>query len=238
MAIPATQRKRFKRRRRYFKPGRLLFIGAVLITAGIWFLLRLTSTQQSSGTMLEKEPVVLSQVQEEIAQAGWVDVDLLPVNDYSRPGEKLEEVNAIVIHYVGNPGTTAEQNRTYYSRLAENHENYISSNFLVGLDGEILECVPVDEVAYCSNWRNEDTISIECCHPDETGKFNDDTYVSLVKLTAWLCMEFQLDSTDVIRHYDITEKECPKYFVDHEDAWMDFKKDVQQELQSMLHATA
>ena len=36
-----------------------------------------------------------------------LDVDLLPINDYSRPARALEKVNGIVVHYTANPGTTA-----------------------------------------------------------------------------------------------------------------------------------
>ena len=35
----------------------------------------------------------------------------------------------------------------------------------------------------------------------------------------------------MIRHYDVTEKICPKYFVDHPDAWEQFKKDVDAQIQ-------
>ena len=31
----------------------------------------------------------------------WITVELLPLNEFSRPGTPLEEVNGIVIHYVG-----------------------------------------------------------------------------------------------------------------------------------------
>ena len=61
-------------------------------------------------------------------------------------------------------------------------------------------------MAYASNSRNVDTVSIECCHPDETGKFNRKTYRSVVELTAWLCQKFGLTEEDVIRHYDVTGK--------------------------------
>ena len=71
-----------------------------------------------------------------------------------------------------------------------------------------------------------DTISIECCHPDETGAFNSATYDSVVKLTAWLCTRFGLTEEQVIRHYDVTGKNCPKYFVEHEDAWQQMKADI------------
>ena len=106
-------------------------------------------------------------------------------------------------------------------------------HFIIGLGGEIIQCIPTAEVSYASNDRNFDTISIECCHPDESGQFTDDTYQSLVELTAWLCNRFQLSSEDVIRHYDVTGKECPKYFVDHEDAWEQFRNDVQKQIDKL-----
>ena len=91
--------------------------------------------------------------------------------------------------------------------------------------------MPTWEIAYASNERNHDTVSIECCHPDETGKFNDETYKSVVQLTAFLCKKYGLTQENVIRHYDVTGKICPKYFVEHEDAWQTFKADVEAALQ-------
>ena len=155
-----------------------------------------------------------------------IDVQLLDVNPYSRPGTETEEITGIVVHYTANPGSTAQNNRDYFNGLKDSHETEASSNFIVGLDGEIIQCVPTWEMAYASNSRNIDTVSIECCHPDETGKFTDETYRSLVQLTAWLCVKFNLTSDDVIRHYDVTGKNCPKYFVEHEDAWETFKENV------------
>ncbi len=155
-----------------------------------------------------------------------LDVQLLDVNPYSRPGIQSNGITGIVIHYTANPGSTAQENRDYFNGLQYSHETSASSNFIVGLDGEIIQCVPTWEVAYASNDRNYDTVSIEVCHPDESGKFTDATYRSLVQLTAWLCVKFNLTSEDVIRHYDVTGKNCPKYFVEHEDAWGTFKENV------------
>ena len=134
-------------------------------------------------------------------------------------GWETETITGIVIHYTANPGSTAQENRDYFNSLQYSHATEASSNFIVGLDGEIIQCVPTWEVAYASNERNTDTVSIECCHPDDSGKFTDETYRSLVQLTAWLCVKFGLTEEDVIRHYDVTGKNCPKYFVEHEDAW-------------------
>ena len=36
-----------------------------------------------------------------------------------------------------------------------------------------------------------------------------------------------LSCDDIIRHYDVTGKLCPKYYVQHPSAWKQFKKDVQ-----------
>ena len=155
-----------------------------------------------------------------------IDVQLLDVNPYSRPGLESNGITGIVIHYTANPGSTAQENRDYFNGLQYSQETSASSNFIVGLAGEIIQCVPTWEVAYASNDRNYDTVSIEVCHPDETGKFTNKTYRSLVQLTAWLCVKFDLTEDDVIRHYDVTGKNCPKYFVEHEDAWADFKANV------------
>ena len=152
----------------------------------------------------------------------WIDQQIIKVDGDSRRGVYLEGVRDIVIHYVGNPGSTAQQNRDYYA----NSSSEVSSHFVIGLKGEIIQCIPLHEKSSASNHRNKDTISIEVCHPDESGKFTDETYDSLVKLTVWLCEVCGLDSNDVIRHYDITGKQCPLYFVTHEDAWEQFKKDV------------
>ena len=85
-----------------------------------------------------------------------LDVDLLPINDYSRPARALEKVNGIVVHYTANPGTTAQQNRDYFAGLAESHITHASSHFVIGLEGEIVQCIPCDELAYASTDRNSD----------------------------------------------------------------------------------
>ncbi len=161
---------------------------------------------------------------EEANAPTWVDVQIIPIDGDSRTGEKLRGIKDIVIHYVGNPGTTAQQNHDYYG----NPDSEVSSHFIVGLNGEIIQCVPLNEKSAASNWRNIDTVSIEVCHPDSTGEFTEQTYASLVKLTAWLSELCNLDTNHIIRHYDITGKNCPLYFVEHQDKWEQFKEDVNE----------
>ena len=178
--------------------------------------------------------VLLSQVLDHrlpgdgVAVSEYVVQDLLPVNEWSRPGTALEKIDAVVIHYVGNPDTTAQANRNYFASLSSGEEGiYASSHFIVGLEGEVLQCIPLTEISYASNTRNSDTVAIEVCHPDETGKFSAVTYDRVVELTAWLCREFRLKpEKDVIRHYDVSGKVCPKYFVEDPEAWEQFLEDV------------
>ena len=162
----------------------------------------------------------------------YVTKDLLTVNDWSRPGDPLERVNGIVLHYVGNPGTTAQANRNYFESLSSGAERtYASSHFIVGLEGEVLQCIPLTEISYASNTRNGDTVAIEVCHPDAAGEYNLVTYSKVVELTAWLCRSFRLDpEKDVIRHYDVTGKRCPLYYVDHPEAWEALLSDIAAEI--------
>lgn len=156
----------------------------------------------------------------------WIDEQLISVDGASRRGIDLNALKGIVIHYVGNPGTSAQANRNYF----DSSDSRVSSHFVIGLDGEIIQCVPLWEISSASNHRNSDTISIEVCHPDASGKFNDASYQSLVRLTAWLCDIGHLSSSDIIRHYDVTGKLCPLYYVEHEDAWLKLKKDIEKAL--------
>lgn len=158
----------------------------------------------------------------------WVIKDYLTPNEYSRPQTPLTKVNGVVVHYTGNPGTTALQNRSYFENLGITGETSASSHFIIDIDGTVIECIPLNEIAYCSNQRNSDTIAIECCHPDETGQFTDETYDSLIRLLDWLTENYNLDPhTDVIRHYDVTQKICPKYYVENPDAWQQLLDDLQ-----------
>ena len=103
-------------------------------------------------------------------------------------------------------------NRNYFENQKKGGR-YVSSHYIVGLEGEILWCVPENEVAYCSNQANTYSISIECCHPDATGKFTDATTSSAAELCAYLLKKYGLGVDDLIRHYDVTGKQCPLWFV-------------------------
>lgn len=219
------RRKRQRRKRRIFVVLLLLCLAGVILWARAGRGSHSDETVRS-GAISQLRSLLHLKQPTTLLEEDWVEQDLLPVNPYSRPGTELDEVNGIVVHYVGNPATTARQNRNYFADLAEEGGTYASSHFIIGLEGEVIQCIPLDEIAYCSNDRNSDTISIECCHPGEDGAFTDATYRSLIRLLRTLCDEYDLGEEDLIRHYDVTGKDCPKYYVDNPDAWEQLKSDV------------
>lgn len=165
-----------------------------------------------------------------------IEMFLTP-NKFSRPQIPLKKVEKIAVHYVGNAGSSAKGNRNYFEGLKDQIPDksgkyclnkdgsyqlykgekvkirHVSSHLIVGLIGEIIQCIPLNEWSYCTNQANGYSISIECCHPDTTGKFTEATEKSLAELCAYLCRKFNLNPMDdIIRHYDVTGKQCPLYW--------------------------
>lgn len=192
-SAPARRAAPRRRRSRRYDRRRVLLIGMALVLFLGGFISGCCvgrAHNRSGGESSANDGGVSAKPQKSnipasITLPNYVKEDLLPVNEYSRCGDKLQRVNAVVIHYVGNPNTTAWQNRSYFANLATTD-----------------------------------------------GKPTQDTYDTLVKLTAWLCDLFGLDpQEDVIRHYDVIDKECPLYFVQNKDEWTRFKSDVAKAMQ-------
>ncbi len=199
---------RNRRRRRILR--RLLLFALLAVCA--------TATALTAPSLRAARRV---KVLEKATVPDWVQVAYID-NENARHGTRLADFTGVVIHYVGNPATTAMGNRNYFNQPTTE----VASHFVVGLDGEVVQCLPLHERSVASNNRNRDTISIEVCHPDESGQFSAATYASLVRLTAWLCNLGDLNTDDVIRHHDVTKKECPLYYVRHPEAWEKLRNDI------------
>lgn len=162
----------------------------------------------------------------------YIQQILLTPNLYSRPQLPLKQVKKLVIHWVANPGSSALANRNYFENLkAGTRGIYASSHYLVGLDGEVIQCIPDTEVAYHAKNANTYSLGIEVCHIDSEGQFSPTTYASLIELCTHLCYTYTLDpATALIRHYDVTGKVCPKYYVQHPAQWRKLKEDIVAQL--------
>lgn len=168
-----------------------------------------------------------------------IDERYLTINPFSRPGTPLKSVKGIVVHWVANPKTTAEQNRNYFENLRlqkPNEKRYAGAHFIIGLEGETIQCLLENEVGYhvgankysdkaikeLSTYPNNCTIGIELCHTNWDGEFTSSTLLSAKELILELCERYTLGRENIYRHFDITGKECPRYFVQHEEQWVQF----------------
>lgn len=132
----------------------------------------------------------------------------LPKSSLHRPGTTIKPTK-IAVHYTGSPGGKAISVRNYFAST----DKYVSSHYVIGLQGEIIRMIPETEISYATNSANSYAISIETCHPDSTGKFNTVTLNSLIALCADICKRRGFNPlTDIIRHYDVTQKCCPRWW--------------------------
>lgn len=170
-------------------------------------------------------------------------INLLTINEYSRSGKQLYSVNGLVWHWVANPGSTPEGNRNFFENRKDGKDGYGSAHYIIGINGDTLQCIPECEMAYhvgankykeeaikmFGPYPNATTIGIELCHPTWEGYFTDETLQSLIKLSVSICKRYNLHpSVDIVRHYDITGKNCPKWFIEHEDEFISLKNKIQE----------
>ncbi len=151
---------------------------------------------------------------------------IIPVNKYNRPGTKSVP-KRICIHWTANPGSGAAYQMNVAKGYFKNQGEgcWTSSQYLVGISGEIIRCVPDDEIAYAASGNNNGTIHIEVCIPDSTGKFTDKSVSALSELVPYLMGKYGIDSNNVVRHYDLTGKHCPFYYVEA-SRWNTLKKQI------------
>lgn len=176
-----------------------------------------------------------------------VKKDLLPINQFTRPGKKLVSIKGIVIHWTGSPAGTAEGHAKYFHNLSKQDpddskwDRYASAHYFVGLHGEVVQLIPDNEMAYHvgakeyiqgalnkfnTTYPNNCLIGVEMCHPTEDGHFTDETYATTVQLVAHMLEKYDLTVSDVVRHHDVTGKICPKWFVSYYHLWEEFKRDI------------
>ena len=176
--------------------------------------------------------------------------DFLPESPRTHGG-KMQEIKAIVVHWVGNPRTrSAKGIRKWFYLVGQGiakikgKKLYASSHFAIGVDGKIRALIPEDTEAFCNGGRrytnyakkeflhegkvkpNLFCLSIECAHPNSLGRFTVETEESLIWLCAHLMRKYKINN--VIRHYDITKKKCPKYYVEDPLEWARLKIDLRK----------
>ena len=161
---------------------------------------------------------------------------MLLTSKINRPRVKCSVRKGIVIHYTGNTGNNADAiaNRNYFERTT----TYASTQFLVD-DKRIIQAIPTWEAAWSvgatsytpigkklfngHQQPNYTTVSIEMCVNSNS------VYDKVVENTVWLVVhlmkQLNLGINDIYRHYDITGKSCPLFYLKQKD-WDNFLSKV------------
>lgn len=146
-------------------------------------------------------------------------------------GGKRNCTKYIVIHYTSNNGDTAKNNADYFAR----EKVGASAHFFVD-ENQIWESVPENETAWhCgakhykhSECRNANSIGVEICMNDKTGKIRQGSINNAAKFVRELMKKYNVPPQNVLRHYDITFKCCPKPMVDNPTLWQAFKNQLKE----------
>lgn len=162
-----------------------------------------------------------------------IEQRLLTPNEWSRPQLKIKEFKAIVIHWTAKANANAKQNWLYFEAKKTGMGSYGSTHYIIGQKGDIIQCLPENEVAYhCgssqkdpasgqiyTNYAREKfghyavhyqvtspnfcTIGIELCPTDNEGNFTEQTIKAAAELCAYLCKRYNLTPQDITTHHEI-----------------------------------
>lgn len=146
-------------------------------------------------------------------------------------------IKYIVLHYTANDGDSDENNGKYFNGANRNASAHIFVD-----DDSCTQSVPDNYVAWSvggskyANTKggslygkatNANTLNIEMCDTDRNGRYEATakTQENTIEIVREKMAKYNIPIERVIRHYDVTGKLCPAYFVD-EDAWKAFKAKI------------
>lgn len=173
------------------------------------------------------------------------DIISVPCNPGNRGGYRpLTAIKYIVIHYTANKWDSARSNLNYFANnVVKASANYFVDSKTVGIS------VPDEIYAWhCGGglqgdgghrWfkicNNYNSIGVEICDDINDGKVmpSDDALRNAQELTASLMKKYNIPIENVIRHWDVTGKICPAYFVGDEKtetgkAWIKWKEELEE----------
>ena len=152
-----------------------------------------------------------------LAKLGVELHDIIAENEYQVPAHNANSHEYFAIHYLGVNG----ENPYLYG-------GGYGGTFYVSKTGEVYQAAKVTDklwhVGASSGFsyihpdaRNNNTIGVECAtytasgrnDDDETWYFTEATQVAAAKLAACVALEYNIPLDHILRHGDITTKNCP-----------------------------
>ena len=145
------------------------------------------------------------------------------------PG-RTQPIEYIVVHYTANRGDTAKNNVDYFARTITG----TSAHYFVDRNAVMQSVDEGDTAWHCGSdhprhpyCRNSNSIGIEMC--DSVGSVPEAVRDRTAAFVRQKMKEYGIDSSHVLRHYDVTGKRCPAPWVDNPAEWMEFKKMLEED---------
>lgn len=179
-----------------------------------------------------KKIIVYNNTQMEVEKPMLLNIktNLANRNNYGA-SRNTSTIKYLVIHYTANDGDTDEANGKYFA----NNVVKSSAHYFVD-DDSITQSVPDNYIAYhCGankyyhvQCRNANSIGIEMCDTKKNGihDVSEKTLQNTIILVKSIMQKYNIPITNVLRHYDVTHKNCPSYFVSDITAWNNFKNSL------------
>lgn len=152
----------------------------------------------------------------------------IPCNAKNFSSGRTQPIEFLVIHYTANNGDTVQNNLDYFSRNTVG----ASAHYFVDENGYGRSVKDQDTAWHCGassyrhpTCRNANSIGMELCsRKDSRGNyyFMDQTVYNAAALARELMGKYGIDRTHVLRHYDVTGKQCPAPMVDNPTLWENF----------------
>ena len=145
----------------------------------------------------------------------------------------INRIKYIVVHFTANNGDTAYGNTNYFKSYRG-----ASAHYFVDENG-IYQSIEDKNIAWhCgakkykhSTCRNSNSLGVELCsRKDSKGNyyFMDKTVDNAVELVKMLMAKYNVPIANILRHYDVTGKNCPEPFVKNIEAWQNFKNRLEE----------
>lgn len=154
-----------------------------------------------------------------------------PSNYYS--GRGGNSIKYIVMHYTANDGDTDKGNAHYFQGAGRR----ASAHYFVDEDSVTQSVRDNDAAWHCGGalesshhplrgiCMNRNSLGVEMCSDIVGGKYTitPQTVDRAVELVKYLMAKYGIDADHVVRHYDVTGKDCPEPWVRDESQWKSFK---------------
>ena len=156
-------------------------------------------------------------------------IDNITNINYSKGNNR--SIKYIVVHYVGAV-SSAKNNSDYF----KNVNRQASAHYFVD-ENDIYRVVRDEDIAwhvgantYYNGCRNSNSIGVEMCCYNNNGTLDiSETVVNrTIELVKELMAKYNIPVENVVRHYDVTHKNCPAPFVSNVNRWYDFKNRLGQ----------